>query len=319
MMQLVTVDDSQIEPILDETYPIWGEGLTRHAYSAWYRAQRLTEWGARRLSRVALVDGGRVLASAKRYDLRARLGGVPIDVLGVGAVFTAPELRGHGYAAALLEAMHEDARARGCAIALLFSEIGPDYYERLGYQVVAEREFTIEVKRKPGAPATLVRAGETSDLGIIAEIAERHTEGAAFALERSPDLIAINIARRRLLAGLGPAGARECEFFVSEEGMRAVAYVVISHGPRGRVLEDCGDRDPSGARIGATLQVLDARDPSQPALTLSARLPDALRPPQLIVTNERAPADIMMIRPLRDDVILPAPMSPVVYWNLDLF
>jgi predicted N-acetyltransferase YhbS len=318
-MPLETIENTRAEEILDETYPIWGEGLSRSAYSLWYRGQRATPWGQTRLSRVALVEQGRILASAKRYDFRARLGDRLVNVLGVGAVFTPAALRGHGHAAALLAEMHDEARERGCDVALLFSEIGPDYYARLGYDVVEEQEVTLEVVRKRGAPATLVRSGDAADLDTIAEISARYADGAAFALERSTGVINLGLTRRRLLAGLGPAGLRQCEFFVSEEGHRAVAYVVISRGPRGLVLEDCGDWDPTGARIGAILQVLDARDPAQPAMRLTGRLPASLRPPQLRVVLERPPGDVMMIKRLREGLIIPSPLSPVVYWNLDLF
>ena len=61
---------------------------------------------------------------------------------------------------------------------------------------------------------------------------------------------------------MGPAGDREVQFFIAEEGASAVAYVVISVRGGAWVLEECGDRDPAGARVGAILQVLMARDPS---------------------------------------------------------
>lgn len=301
-MPLLTADSGLLDAILDGTYPIWNEGLTRQAYGQWNRAQMATEWGRRHLHRVALVEGGRLLASAKRYDFRATWQGAPVDVLGVGAVFTPPELRGRGHARALLDLMHDDARARGCAVSLLFSEIGPAYYEALGYRIVPTRTMNVHVIRKPGAPATLVRAGDERDLPVIAEVAASRVAGEhAFRLERSPDLIAFGLARRRLLAGLGPAGLRSVEFFVAEEGMRAVAFVTISRGPNGTLLEDCGDRDPGGARVGAILQVLAARTPADADVDLISWLPATLQPPQVVITDSAPMNEVMMIRSLRAD------------------
>ena len=60
----------------------------------------------------------------------------------------------------------------------------------------------------------------------------------------------------RMLAAFSPPGMRQLEFFIAEEGASAVAYVVISRGPEGPVIEEWGDRDPAGARFGAMLQVL---------------------------------------------------------------
>jgi GNAT superfamily N-acetyltransferase len=124
-MRLVPADGPLLEQILDATYAVWHEGLTRDAYAKWNVAQGRTRWGAERLQRVALIDDdGRLLASAKRYLLDARLDGRDIRVLGIGAVFTQPEDRGRGYATRMLELLMDEARASGAAAAMLFSEIG---------------------------------------------------------------------------------------------------------------------------------------------------------------------------------------------------
>jgi hypothetical protein len=83
-----------------------------------------------------------------------------------------------------------------------------------------------------------VRSGETVDLPYLAEISSRYRAGAAFALDRSAPFLAFVHARRRLLAGLGPSGLRHVEFFVAEEAHRPAAYVFVTRGPRGAVLEE---------------------------------------------------------------------------------
>lgn len=318
MTRLLQADAARLEEILDGTYAVWGEGLSRSSYSAWNRAQMATDWGRANLRRVALVSGETLLASAKRYDFRGRVAGATVAILGIGAVFTPVNQRGQGYARQLIHRMLEDAAARGCEYALLFSEIGAAYYEAMGFRVVPRAITTIAVRPKAGAPATFVRSGETDDLPGIAEITARHSADAALALERSPQLIAFGIARRRLLAGFGPAGLRYAEFFVAEEGYRPAAYVFITRGPRGVVLEECGDHDPTGARIGAILQVLAARDPSLPAMPLTGWLPDDLRPPQLTVVSQSPATEVMMIRAL-GSASLPADLRPTAYWQTDVF
>jgi len=49
----------------------------------------------------------------KAYDLRGACGGRPLRLLGVGAVFTPPELRRRGHAAAMLRAAMEAQAAAG--------------------------------------------------------------------------------------------------------------------------------------------------------------------------------------------------------------
>jgi predicted N-acetyltransferase YhbS len=317
-MQFVTATGPLLERILDGTFTIWSEGLSRPAYSRWNRALMETSWGRARMHRIALLRGDDVVASAKRYDFDARLDGAPVQVLGIGAVFTPPEHRGRGHARALIRHLLEDAAGRGCGLALLFSEIGPAFYESFGFRVIPREYLTLEPIVKPGAPAVLVRSAERADLPAVAGIAAASAHGAAFSLDRSPDSIVFNIARRRLLAGLGPAGLRQVEFFVTEEGHRAVAYVLLTRGPAGVFLEECGDRDPSGARIGAMLQVLTARTPAEAPLRMRAWMPASLRPPQLRVLAREPAAELMMVKvlgPEADRVRL----EPIMLWQSEVF
>src|SRR5262249_18049720 len=164
--RVVSAEGPLLQQILDATFPIWHEGLTRQAYGKWWDAQRRTAWGHDRLKRFALVEGDRVLASAKEYHLTAVIDGKPEPVLGIGAGFTPPADRGRGYARELIEQLIDRTDA---GAALLFSEIGPDYYRRLGFEAIPAREFILRVDaRGGGAPAMLVRAGDRRDLAAMA-------------------------------------------------------------------------------------------------------------------------------------------------------
>jgi GNAT superfamily N-acetyltransferase len=264
-MQLVTVDGALLEDILDHTFTIWNEGLTRLAYSRWNAAQLRTRWGRAHLQRFALVDEhGRLLSTAKRYRFDATLDDRAIRMCGVGAVFTPVDRRGHGYATALLEQLLDRERRDGVELATLFSEIGPAFYRRVGFEPVPLDEMTVVVARKDGAPATLVRAGDERDLPVIAAMHDTRSTGVRFTLRRDPPLIQYALARKRLLAGLGPSGLRHVEFFVVEEGASAVAYAVCrptrTDGrsrkpaieiPRGRGLERCCRCSSRASRLTA--------------------------------------------------------------------
>ena len=150
-MQIVPARGAILEQILDLTYPIWHEGLTREAYARWNGAQMLTPWGQERLERFALVDGGgALLATAKRYRFDVRVGARDGWMCGFGAVFTPPDRRGHGHASALLERLLERERDDGALMAALFSEIGTPFYERLGFRAVPLDEVDVQVHRKGG-------------------------------------------------------------------------------------------------------------------------------------------------------------------------
>ena len=324
-MQLVTADEPILEEILDATYPVWHEGLTRDAYARWNAAQLRTTWGADHLGRFALLDDhGRWVASAKRYLWPIRLDGVDAVMCGVGAVFTRTEARGHGYAAMIIERLIDQSRREGAAIAGLFSEIGDRFYERLGFRTVPLDEVDLQVERRNGAPAMLVRSGEQRDLPALASMHATRSADVRFVLRRDPSLIEYALTKKRLLAGLGQGAAdsraqRQTEFFVAEEGASAAAYVVLTVSPAGWTLEEAGDRDPAGARLGAILQVLLAREPSRTAPLIRAWWPPAMPvPPQMRLENRVPARDIFMLRPIAD-VQIPSRAEEVFYWRSDYF
>jgi len=312
-----------LEQILDETYPVWNEGLTRENYGRFNVAQRKTPWGTAHLQRVALVSSdGRLLSTAKRYDLCGRLDGRPVRVFGIGAVFTPPSLRRRGLAADLMERLLEAAAQEGYDLALLFSAIGPAYYRRFGFQAIPVEQVSIDLLVRPGSPAMPVRAGDDDDVRFLAEMhkARADASGWRFALERDADFIRFSIARKRLLAGFGPPGLRQLEYFVVDEGERPAAYAVLLRTHDVRMLCECGDRDPSGARVGALLQALLARAPAAPAHLVRAWLPPGFRPPQVDLRQIEPPALTMMIRPVREDAAIDPPLLPedVMYWLGDV-
>lgn len=319
-MRLVPAEGELLERILDLTYPIWNDGLSRRAYGQWNEAQLRTRWGRQRLRRVALVDDeGRLLSTAKRYRFDARLDGRAIQVTGIGALFTPAEQRGRGYAAGLIEHLLEQERADGVALAALFSEIGPDYYTRLGFVPAPLDEVTVTVRMKDGAPAMLVRAGDDRDVPHVAAMHDVRSASARFALTRDVSLVNYALAKKRLLAGLGPSGKRQLEFFVAEEGASAVAYVVLSGSEDGWTLEEAGDRDPAGARLGAMLQVLAAREPSRAQPLIRTWWPRGFAvPPQVQLTDRTDSHDLLMVRPLAD-IGAPLTGGDIFYWRSDYF
>jgi predicted N-acetyltransferase YhbS len=319
-MNIVTAEGELLERILDGTFEIWNEGVSRSAYEQWNRALLRTPWARHRLHRfVALDERERVLATAKQYRFDVRVGGRQGWMCGIGAVFTPPELRRRGHASTLIEHLVSRAQREGALLASLFSEIGTAFYEQLGFTAAPLEEVTISVNVKSGAPAMLVRAGEERDLQALAAMHSVRSATASFALQRDASLVHYAMTKKRLLAGLGPPGLRQLEFFVAEEGASAVAYVVLNENANGWTLEEAGDRDPAGARLGAMLQVLLAREPSHRMPLIRAWWPRAFAvPPQIQLTNHSAPKDVFMVRPL-SDVSMPRTADDVFYWHADHF
>jgi predicted N-acetyltransferase YhbS len=320
-MQVRPATGALLDRILDSSHSLWGEGLSRRAYAQYNAAQQATRWGRTHLERVALVSGGDVLSSAKRYSIDLAIDGGELRTLGIGAVFTPPGKRGRGYARALIDMLVEEGARGGYHAALLFSEIGPEYYSRCGFAIVPRDTVQLSVSRMKGAPGVAVRSGELRDLGPIAEMNAELAARYRLHVRRTTDWIEYGIAKKRLLAGLGGPGARHVLFFVAEEGGRAVAYVVIGATPRSWTLEECGDRDPSGARVGALMQVLLAREPASAPPVIASWLPEGWLPPQLSIASSAAAEQVMMMRPLAEAGRIGGPLraSEVHYWHGDAF
>jgi hypothetical protein len=65
-----------------------------------------------------------------------------------------------------------------------------------------------------------------------------------------------------------------------------------------RGIEECADRDPSGARVGAILQALIAREPVERSPSIRAWLPPGFVPPQVTIVSAKPSTAVMMVRSL---------------------
>lgn len=297
------------------------EGLSREAYAKFDTAQMKTAWGLRHQRRFALVDGADVLAGAAQYDLTAVLDRRPVRVCGIGAILTHPAHRSGGSAVELVERLLDDATRGGVAMALLFSDTSRDY-QWTGFNVVPMTDVELSVTEAPrhGAPMTLIRGGEARDLDAIVAMGHVRASACRFHLERDAEFVQHAITKKRLLAGLGAAGARQLHFFIAEEGITAAAYVVLSVVGGTWTIEECGDRDPSGARVGAILQALIAREPMERRPTIRAWLPPGFVPPQVTIVSSKPSADVMMVRSLGSTGVQPRLSGDdVLYWRSDIF
>jgi GNAT superfamily N-acetyltransferase len=302
--------------------PIWYEGLDRTSYSKFYAAQMKTSWGRLHQSRFALMDAEELLASAVQYDLVGSIDGRSVRICGIGSIFVAASYRDRGNARALVEKQIEQAARRGADLALLFAGSDVENGALDGFEPLTFADLTLEVAESPrkGAPMTMVRAGEERDLAAIAAMGRVRANAYRFHLDRDVDLIQYAITRKRLRAGLASAGARQLQFFIAEEGTTAAAYVVLSVAGDTWTLEECGDRDPSGARIGALLQALVAREPAERRPIIRGWLPAGFLPPQLTIAASASTIEMMSVRWLNADRAEPDLSGATsLYWRNDVF
>jgi GNAT superfamily N-acetyltransferase len=180
--------------------PIWGGGLPQERFQLFQRRLADAPEAKDRYRLLGWFVQGALAAAMKAYDLRAHCAGRPLRILGVGAVYTPPELRRKGHAAAMLRAAMEEAGSGGAHAAVLFSDIGVKYYERLGFRPLESRECTIDGASLPRL-AGGTRPALAGDEPLMTRLfAASRGEGRTFALTRDGWTLRFQLRRLRELA-----------------------------------------------------------------------------------------------------------------------
>jgi hypothetical protein len=324
MTKLVQAEGAILQRIVATTPLVAYRGLSREAFAKYDAAQAKTPWALRHRRRFALMQGDDVLASAERYDLTGRLDRQLVTICGIAAVLDhGAGDNGSSYRGVLVEQLLEDAARDGADLALLFQTAAPASPVPDGFAIVptTDVELTVTESSRYGAPMTLVRGGEDRDLGAIVAMGHARAEPFRFHIDRDVDLIKHALTRKRLLAGLGLAGVRQLEFVIAEEGITAAAYIAISIVGKTWTIEECGDRDASGARVGAILQALIAREPAESRPVIRGWLPPGFLPPQVTIASASTAPPLLLARALSSRVrgLHLAAATEVMYWRSDLF
>jgi hypothetical protein len=320
VLTVVRAEGAVLDRVLDATYPASHLGLSREAFATFEAALGKTPWARGHQRRYALIRGVDILASAQRYDLSATLGKQALRICGIGALWSNPA---HGdvlHARVLVGRLVDDARRDGADLAMVCASPASTTPLLDGFEVVPTHDLELKVAESSryGAPMTLVRGGEDRDLAAIAAMGQARASRYRFHLERDADLVKYAITKKRLLAGLGTSGVRQLLFVIAEEGITAAAYAVISIVNGNWTIEECGDRDASGARVGAILQALIAREPVERRPVIRGWLPPGFVPPQVTIVSTQPAAEILLARPLTATVDKLALFSDdVLYWRSD--
>ena len=186
MIALATLaPEVYVREVLPKSASLWAGNRDPDVYVAELLAIAQSGWGRRRFRTVGLRDDGALVASCKRYARVFRCGERKYTGAGIGAVFTPTELRGRGYATALLGAFLDAERAAGSDFAYLFSDIHPAFYERLGFVPLPSRAISLRADALPSDRLNLVTLGEDDD-GAIRRTFDSLENRRAFSFVRSP-------------------------------------------------------------------------------------------------------------------------------------
>jgi predicted N-acetyltransferase YhbS len=181
----VVAPDEYVRDVLPLTRRLWAGARTFEEYAAEFRTRATSAWGKRRFRTVGLrLDGG-LVASCKRYGRVLRCGERTYEAAGIGAVFTPEELRGRGYATALIAAFLDAERAAGTDLAYLFSDVHPAFYARIGFVALPSRTITLRADALGSERIEAVALGD-ADAAAIRRVFAALDARRPFAFARTP-------------------------------------------------------------------------------------------------------------------------------------
>lgn len=184
--KLIEATPDRVDVVLSGSHSLWSDGMSLADYRRYWHSLMSSPWGRENLRfYIWLDERGEILSSFKAYRLSARYAGEELRLMGVGAVFTPVQHRGHGHARSMLLAGLERARVEGCDAALLFSEIDPEYYGRLGFTSLPASGFRLKLAPDERERATGGLKPSDPPRSQLIEVYQSWSATQRFAIQRS--------------------------------------------------------------------------------------------------------------------------------------
>lgn len=289
--------------MLAESHALWGAGLTVPDYVEMWEELAASRWGRSWYSWRALVDDdGRVLSSLKLYRPALSLGGAIDRTTAIGAVYTPRAARRRGHGAALILATLEEAESRGDRSAILFTDIGTEYYNKLGF-VALPCEDAIGTLADVDARADgriSFREMKASDLDAVVRAHDATCVGRPIAIARDRDHWEFLLLRAATFFRRLDGSDLSRRFMIATESGRAIGYLVAVLGSGEWNLREVDAFDGRPATVARILGAGAATASADSAATVWGWIPRgywALVPTWRLRPQPRVRA-IPMIRPL---------------------
>lgn len=296
-MNLVALDaQTYAREVLPLTAEVWAGKRDFERYVSQNLEIAHSGYGRRHFRTVGLSDGTTLLSSFKRYERAIRMGAQRIRALGIGAVYTPPELRGRGYASAMVAMAMDHARADGYDVAYLFSDIRPQFYEELGFVQLTSRAISLRADNLSNERIEVQRL-EDQDWSGVRRCFELRDRARSWAFVRTP--LVWELVRLRIRQGSEQVAGVQTNLVV-RRGRGIAAYVLGVRAPEhdAYLLDELGFADAQAAGLVAPLLRSAAGDLRRIAGWL---------PPEF--ARERLPR--ASVRRRSDSIFMAAPLSPL--------
>lgn len=234
MQRIVAPTAEQVRTVLVESHAIWGAGLSVADYVGMWEEVADSRWARAWYTWRALIDDdGRVLSSLKVYRPALRLGEATCRATAIGAVFTPRALRRRGHAATLIRAALEEGVRRGDTVALLFTDIGTEYYRAIGFTPLAcEDALGSLIGAAARAPQGVTfRSMTFDDLDVVSRAQRTSCAGRPIAVLRDRDHWEFLLLRASTFFRRLDGSGLERRFMIAMEASRPIGYLVAILGP----------------------------------------------------------------------------------------
>lgn len=279
MPRFITPTPEQIRSVLADSHALWGAGLSSADYIGMWEELARSRWAQAWYSWRALVDtDGRVLSSLKLYRPLIRLGDTTARVAAIGAVFTPRPLRRRGHAAALIRATLDEAAERGDGAALLFTDIGTEYYQAFGFQPLPCEDALGTLTRVPAfqADGVTLRAMTPGDLDAVVAAHEAASASRPIAVVRDRGHWEFLLDRAATFFHRLDGSGLERRFTIAEQGSRPIGYLVAVLAPGEWNLREAASFDGDPRTLARILAAGAAEARASGATTVWGWVPRAL-------------------------------------------
>jgi predicted acetyltransferase len=249
-MTIALADWSDILTVLHESYQIWSPGLRKDQYQEYIWRQINHPWARRNYKFFVLKHNSRVVASCKLYTVNLAWRGKHYLFGGIGAIYTLKDCRGNGYGSEIVKNVVDYCFNNEYDGNILFSDIDPEFYERLGFTEFGSADFSAHLPKNEvvtdysSTPITYV---EASDVPAMVALHSKWQRTQPFAFQRDELYLRYKLSRERFLAEHSTLAWPKLEItYVTEDGM-PTGYALTERGGKNlRVLEVVG---PEASRL----------------------------------------------------------------------
>lgn len=243
-MTIALAEWSDILTVLHESYQIWSPGLRKDEYHEYIWRQMNHPWARKNYRFFVLKHNSQVVCSCKLYTVSLTHKGQQHQFGGLGAIYTLRAFRGHGYASEIIKSVVEYCFDNEYDGTILFSDIDPEFYERLGFLEFGAADFSAHLPRSTvtsdytPAESTYV---EASDVPAMVAIYAKWVRTQPFGFHRSELYLKYKLGRERFLADHSTLAWPKLEItFATENGIKTGYALTERGGHNLRVLELVG-------------------------------------------------------------------------------